>query len=693
MNFMRYVLLNSAVLALCIVAVHAAEPSTNQPSAVLFEDGFGELRSGSLGSVLGAHAEYHYLPETGPKGNWAITTFSSSGLSQHAWRAARHNDKPVLLQTYENTLKHTHPMVVGGEELWADYTLTATFAPESAKGRSGIVFRYRNDRCNYFFGVEGSKAVLKMIQHEKDFRKPFEKLLDSKEFSWKAGDDLLAEVTVSGEHIEAKLNGKLVLKADDSTYLQGRIGLVSDMPTRFSSVRVTATPAEKLRVTAARAKIEAESLALQAANPKPVLWKKFKIEGFGVGRNLRFGDLDGDGQLDVLIGQVLHHGPKDANSEVSCLTAVNLDGKMLWQIGEPDPWKDHLSNDVAFQIHDIDGDGVNEVIYCMNMELIVADGKTGKTKYKIKTPETPPNTFPPRNKFPRILGDALYFCDFRGQGRKGDIVLKDRYQSFWVFNEKLEPMWQAQCNTGHYPFSYDVDGDGKDELFIGYSAFDHTGKRIWSLDSTLNDHADGVAMVKFLPDPKAEPRLLLASSDEGMLFVDTKGKIEQHHRFGHVQNPVVADFRPDMPGLETISIDFWGDQGIVHMYDASGNLYHDFEPCQHGSMCSPINWTGKLPEFWVLSPNAEDGGFFDGWGRRVFKFPADGHPEMCYAVLDLTGDCRDEIVVWDPYEVWIYTQSDNPKTGRLYKPKRNPQFNNSNYQATVSLPGWSDGKP
>ncbi len=688
---MRNVLIKSAAVALCVVAAHAAEPAASQKSVLLFEDGFGQLRSGSLGSVLGAHAEYHYLPETGPKGNWFITTFSSSGASQHAWRGARHNDNPVLLQTYQNNLKHTHPMVVGGDELWADYTVTASFAPENNKGRSGIIFRYRNDRCNYFFGVEGAKAVLKMVQHETDFRKPFEKILASKEFSWKPGEDLVAAVTVSGNHIEAKLNDSLVLTADDSTFPQGRIALVSDMPTRFSSVRVTATTEEKARVTAARAKVEAESLALQALNPKPVVWKKFKTEGFGVGRNLRFGDLDGDDQMDILIGQVRHHGPKDANSEVSCLTAVNLDGKMLWQIGEPDPWKDNLSNDVAFQIHDIDGDGANEVIYCMNMEFIVADGKTGKTKYKIKTPETPPNTFPPRNKFPRILGDALFFCDFRGIGRKGDIVLKDRYQSFWVFNEKLEPMWQAQCNTGHYPFSYDVDGDGKDELFIGYSQFDHTGKRVWSLDSTVEDHADGVAMVKFFPGTTAEPRLLLASSDEGMLFVNTKGKIEQHHRFGHVQNPVVADFRPDMPGLETISIDFWGDQGIVHMYDASGNLYHDFEPCQHGSMCSPINWTGQPPEFWVLSPNVEEGGFYDGWGRKVFQFPADGHPDMCYSVLDLTGDCRDEIVVWDPYEVWIYTQSDNPKPGRLYKPKRNPQFNNSNYQATVSLPGWSDG--
>jgi hypothetical protein len=65
---------------------------------------------------------------------------------------------------------------------------------------------------------------------------------------------------------------------------------------------------------------------------------------------------------------------------------------------------------------------------------------------------------------------------------------------------------------------------------------------------------------------------------------------------------------------------------------------------------------------------------------------------MCYAVIDLTGDCRDEIVVWDPYEAWIYTQSNNPISGRLYKPKRNPLYKSSNYQTTVSRPGWSDDK-
>jgi len=91
----------------------------------------------------------------------------------------------------------------------------------------------------------------------------------------------------------------------------------------------------------------------------------------------------------------------------------------------------------------------------------------------------------------------------------------------------------------------------------------------------------------------------------------------------------------------------------------------DFAPCQHGSMCLPINWTGSSEEYFVLSASHEEGGLFDGRGRCVVKFPADGHPDLCNAVLDMTGDCRDEIVVWDPFELWVYTQHDNPKEGRL----------------------------
>jgi hypothetical protein len=679
-------------LAASLSSSAAADPprrDRENEGAVLLEDDFGQLRTGLFFSVVGAHAEYHYLPECAPKGNWVVSTFTSDPQSQRAWRVCRDKDKRIMVQTYHNKSKDTHPMLVAGDPLWSDYTVVARFAPLSDSGQSGLAFRYRNDRCYYFFGVNGPKAVLKMVRHGTGFRQPYEKVLAEGRCSWKPGEYLTATVRVEGNAIRARLGDGTVLEATDSAFPKGKVGLTSDVPTRFAQIKVTAKPAVKKRIEAEIGRREQESLALQAANPKPIVWKKVSTEGFGVGRNVRFGDLDGDGQIDILIGQVVHHGPKDCNSELSCLTALTFDGETLWRIGEPDPWKDHLTNDVAFQIHDLDGDGRSEVIYCMNSEIVVGEGDTGKTKYKAPAPETPKTTPPLYNRFPRILGDSLYFCDLGGTGRPSDIIVKDRYHHVWAFNDRLQIMWHAECNTGHYPYACDVDGDRRDELAIGYSLFDHDGRLLWSLDDSLKDHADGVAIVK-LHGENDEPHLLCAAGDEGIFFADTRGKVLKHHYLGHVQNPVVANFRPDLPGLEIVTINFWGSQGIIHFFDSDGDIYHDFEPCQHGSMCSPINWTGLPGEYFVLSANAEEGGMFDGWGRRVVRFPADGHPDMCCAVLDITGDCRDEVVVWDPHEMWVYTQDDNPRPGRLYKPVRNPLYNCSNYQATVSLPGWSE---
>jgi hypothetical protein len=82
----------------------------------------------------------------------------------------------------------------------------------------------------------------------------------------------------------------------------------------------------------------------------------------------------------------------------------------------------------------------------------------------------------------------------------------------------------------------------------------------------------------------------------------------------------------------------------------------------------------------------------DGHIRRVVMFPDDGHPDLTAYVADLTGDARDEIVLLDTKEIWIYTQ-DRPFTGkRIYAPLRNPDYNESNYRVGVSLPQWQDVK-
>lgn len=658
---------------------------------IVFHDDFSQLSVEMLSAgVIGAEAEYHYVPKTGRQGNWEVSCFRSEA-SQRAWRVIREGGfgRKLVYQASTSTPEessYTHPLLVAGDPLWADYTLTVKFTPESDANRSSVVFRYRNDRCLYFFGVNGPHAEIVLLNHGTGYRKSTVKTLAQKPTTWKPGEELIAEVDVRGPQIRARLSTGVVLEASDATFLQGRIGLLADVPTRFTEVTVAMTSESRRRAEQAIGARNQTEERLQAANPRMVVWKKLATEGFGTGRSVRFGDLDGDGRLEVVIAQVFNHGPKDRNSEVGCITALDLDGKRLWQSGGPDLWRDRLTCDVAVQIHDIDRDGKAEVIFCRDQELVIAEGATGKVKRKIPTPASPPPTKKndPHNIFPRILGDALYFLDLRGQGWAGDIILKDRYSHAWAYTGTLEPLWKAACTTGHYGYAADVDGDGRDEFAIGYSLLDHDGRILWSLDQKLKDHADAVAVVKLHPSDPA-PTLFCAASDEGVFWTDPKGTVLKHHYLGHVQSPTIANFRDDLPGLETVTVNFHGNQGIVNFYDARMNVYHDFEPMQHGSMMMPLNWTGRTEEYFVVSPNVDEG-VYDGWGRRVLRFPADGHPEMCYTVVDLTGDCRDEIVVWDPQEMWIYTQADNPKSGPLYRPRRNPLFNQSNYQANVSLP-------
>jgi len=685
----------SLIIATATLTVNtfAAPDSSGE---IVFQDDFSAMKVEMISAgVIGAEVEYHYYPETDPHGNWEVASFRNEP-SQLAWSVIRDGGfgRKLIYQASTPTKSdslYTHPMLVAGDTLWSNYTVSITFAPESKANWSGAMVRYHNNRCLYFFGVKEDKACLMLLNNGSGFRKSTVTILAEKPYAYQPGAELTATVKMTGSHFRCELPGGLVLEANDSTFPEGRIGLMADVPTRFTKVVVTMTPDEKARIEKRISEREQEETKLQAANPKMVVWKKLSTSGFGTGRNVRFGDLDNDGKIDVLIAQVNNHGPKDRNSEVGCMTAMNFDGKILWQSGSPDPWRDRVTSDVAFQIHDLDHDGKTEVIYCRDFELVVADGATGKMIHKIQTPLSPPKEDPkgePINKYERILGDALYFIDLEGKGWPGDIILKDRYSHVWAYNSKLEPLWDVACNTGHYGYAYDIDGDGKSELMQGYNLISPDGKVLWSLDKKIKDHADAVAIVKFKPtDP--EPRLFCCASDEGTFWTDLKGNVLKHLYLGHVQSPSVANYRDDLPGLESVSVDFHGNQGIVNCYDADMNVYLDFEPMHHGSMMMPLNWTGKSEEYFVISPNVNEG-VYDGWGRQVLKFPADAHPDMCYDVLDLTGDCRDEIVVWNHEAMWVYTQADNPRSGKLYKPKRNPLYNHSNYQTTVSLPGWSE---
>lgn len=660
---------------------------------IIFSDGFQGIPVGMFSADVGPHTEYHYRSEAAPKYGWGVASFFHELGAKRAWFVEEKAGRRVLRQTYENERAFTHPMVTAGDPFWTDYKISTELAVDGVSARAGLAARYETNRKYYFFGLVPSGAALIKVDGEAKYHEPDEEILGRVDFQRKAGAVYRISVSFSGNLIvcEAEELGDATrslgrLEARNSRYSRGKIGLLSDGPADFLKVEVSAPETAIWNAAALKHGQEKELAGLRAENPAPKLWKKIPTPGFGVGRNLRFGDLDGDGRIEILVPQVIQHGPKDVYAEVGCLTAIDLEGKILWQNGTPDPANWFLTNDVAVQVHDIDGDGQAEVIFCRDLELVILEGKTGKVKRRMPTPESGPNN----DRYPRILGDCLFFCDFRGLGRPGDIVLKDRYWGFWVYDQDLNLLWKGNCRTGHYPWAADLDGDGKDELLIGYARYDHDGTLLWNLEDRIADHADGIAAVNFHHPLEKPDRILYAASDDGAFFLDLKGNVLKHYQIGHAQNPAVLKLRDDLPGLQTVTINFWGNQGILHFFDADGNLYHSCEPNNFGSMCLPVNWRGDGREFFLHSTNTVHGGMFDGWGRPVVMFPEDGHPDLCNAVMDLTGDCRDEIITWNQNEIWIYTQDDSPKTGRLYKPTRNPLWNESNYKASVSLPGWTE---
>ena len=147
-----------------------------------------------------------------------------------------------------------------------------------------------------------------------------------------------------GAKILAYIDDRLILSAEDDELLRGKAGVTANIPARFQDFRVQVPDGTKRRIDTRIARREAELAELRSQNPRPKLWKQFATPKFGAGRNVRFGDLDGDGAPEMLIAQNI---PRIGDNfvQISCLTAVTLDGRVLWQLGWPDPRNGLLTSD------------------------------------------------------------------------------------------------------------------------------------------------------------------------------------------------------------------------------------------------------------------------------------------------------------------------------------------------------------
>lgn len=650
---------------------------------LLIED-FAGLPVGPLPTAFDALEEYHHHPPAGEMGPWYEPIRGNWGPNA-PWVVIEDDGRHRLLQVHDEAARklRAERILVAGEAGWRDYTVTVRLQPLTARGAVGVAFRYETARHHYRLVLDGGEALrLLRIEHDRH------DVLAEEPFACGADAACELRVEVRGDRIVASVAGRAAFDVRDGRYPAGRVGLLATGQVFYDRVEVTAPDRAHAAFVHARDRAARELDALRERMPQPALWRRIETRGFGTGRQVRFGHLRSRDRLDLLLAQNLKLLPgSDALTTVRCLTAVGLDGDVLWQFGEPSPDPDAalVSCDLPVQVYDLDGDGRDEVICLKNFKLYVLDGRTGE----VRNVRPLPRPVRHEDRFGRLVGDAIVIANFRGLDRPADIVVKNRYRQIWAFDADLNELWTREFPdwlTGHFAQPYDFDGDGRDELFIGYCLLGPDGEVRWSHD--WHDHTDEIAIGPFDPD-RDDVQIALACGEAGFNLLAADGTVLRREMLGHAQRLTAARFRDAPAGLQFYVLTYWGHAGIISLHDCRGRELMHAEPTSLGNVLNPVNWTGEGIELALLSGSVARGGMIDGQARRVVTFPDDGHAELCAEALDLTGDARDEVVLWDTDGLWIYTQ-DRPFDGkRIYQPIRYPHHNASNYRAEISLPNWT----
>ena len=643
-----------------------------------------------------AMGEYQYVVANGYHGNWVDMVCNSSyNGTGPTWliteRDGRHFMESMRIE--KNRPHRMFPTLETGKHQWKDYEVSVSVRRLSQKGMAGLVFSMNHSIDTLVFYLDGKDKAAVAYRHKEEVQ-----VLKEVSFPHGCDQEYRLKVDCDGRIAKVYVDDQELFRVEDDLVARGgKVGITADCPSRFADFKVCVSEKTKQEIDVAERAVKETETEEMKKHPKMKLWKKIDLKNFGTSRQIRFGHLTGTDEWYVVLAQMQKRVSRDAYGFISCLTAIDLEGNVLWQLGEPSDKTEELgkvSADMAFQVYDIDGDGRDEVIVGWDFEIRILDGRTGTIKKSAKTPFSddddadligvPYQTY----AFERINPDGIRICNFRGKERPADILIKDRYCRIYALDEDLNVMWKfkSPTNTGHCPLPIDIDGDGKDELLVGYKLLDSDGQMLWSYPIS-EDHTDEIVAGKWMPG-EDEGHFACVSGKAGFFIGDFYGNVVARDMVGHAQRVSIANYCPEREGREIVVTNYWGHQGVIFLYDCYGNQIWEMENEMNGNILAPVNWDGDGTELILTNADAKKGGLLNGRGVRAVEFPDDGHPVLCCESLDLTGDERDELVVWDYHSMYIYTQDDCPKE-QTYHPVQFPIYNASNYRGEYSYPDAS----
>lgn len=299
---------------------------------------------------------------------------------------------------------------------------------------------------------------------------------------------------------------------------------------------------------------------------KPI--RHFNIAAFG-SENVLIGDINNDGRAEFVFSQ----GPGSLGIEafkpdkavgwrrghvtaedlaLDCLTAMDLTGRVLWQTGQPwqrpYPFRTHGGAN-ALLIDDLAGDGRRALCRIHGKQLEIINGATGRVDRAIT-----------------LDSDSyykLFTARFSGDKRKQLVVMPvgvglsghPHGCPLTVYDSDLTVFWTPRDfpGVGHHPLPLDVDGDGRDELLIGWSLVGSDGVIRWTLplqgDAEFA-HPDRQVVMDI--DGDGEQEQILALERMGLVVSDLHGRIKWRRPSGHCGEACVGKFFADRPGSQVM---------------------------------------------------------------------------------------------------------------------------------------------
>ncbi|MFO0759030.1 MAG: VCBS repeat-containing protein [Byssovorax sp.] len=248
---------------------------------------------------------------------------------------------------------------------------------------------------------------------------------------------------------------------------------------------------------------------------------------------------------------------------------------------------------------DIDGDGLPEVVTADTDGRLVAFEHDGTVKWK-----GDPGGYRSVNSSSTCSTVAIY--DLDGDG-KPEIMLgfevfdNQGHRLFGDPTNASEFLGQFLCVTGT---AADLDGDGKLEAIFGHEAYHHDGSLYWKLDGFTPGHPHVANL-----DDDPEPEIFFTNKD-GITILEHDGTVK---------------FGPLRPTEPDPAVKCWDKPGVVHDFDGDGKAEIGAGTCSDFTVYE-VGPSGLTPK-WSQA-------VFDKSGIATatgFDFLGDGVAEAIYA--------------------------------------------------------------